>query len=59
MSKKNSKTPYNTANEFRYSKQYNNTTNEYIQNRLIAQIRWYGDKSRKEQNAINSYLLFL
>ena len=49
MSKKNNQTPYNAANEFRYSKQYNNTTNEYIQNRLIAQIRWYSAKSRKEQ----------
>lgn len=49
MNKNNNQRLYNSANEFKYSKHYCDTANEYIQNRLIAQINWYSDKSAKEQ----------
>lgn len=44
--KKKVKEQYNIADEFRYN---DDTTKSYIQNRLIGQIKWYDNKSAKEQ----------
>lgn len=44
--KKKVKEQYNIADEFRYN---DDTIKSYIQNRLIGQIKWYDNKSAKEQ----------
>ena len=54
--KQMSNNEYNISGEFKYNNIKNETINTYIQNRLIAQIKWYDKKSLKIQTIIyNSY----
>lgn len=47
--KQMSNNEYNISGEFKYNNIKNETINTYIQNRLIAQIKWYDKKSLKLQ----------
>lgn len=43
------KDDYNLQKEFQYPKVKDEFINNYIENRLLAQIRWYSEKSQKCQ----------